>query len=206
MKASPDELDPLVPPEPLPVELSKDDVPEEDELAEEAAGTVEVVDVELVVVLVDVAAVKETDTVHPVSESVVSAAVSVTASTVVSVTSKMAFPLLSVDTDTGDAVSRITSFPFEAVWAIAAVDAGAAVMTAVPVEALKVTDFPVTGSPLSSLNSTVTVAKALPSAGTLPKLVTTVESFMVGKTGGGVPKVTDTNLDRARPSEVSVAV
>jgi hypothetical protein len=87
----------------------------------------------------------------------------------------------------------------------AEVDAGAAVIAAVVLDEVRVTVLPFTGSPLASRSSTVTVAAVLPSATTLVALDTTLESLIVGSTGGGVPKVTATICDSGRLSVVSVA-
>jgi hypothetical protein len=79
------------------------------------------------------------------------------------------------------------------------------VIAAVLLDEVRVTVLPVTGSPLPSRSSTVTVAAVLPSATTLVALDTTVESLIVGSTGGGVPKVTVTNWAIGKLSVVSVA-
>jgi len=199
-------VDPL-PVDPSPVDPSDDD----DALAGVVVVVVEPVQVVVVVVVVVAeAAVNVTATVHPVIESVVSSAVSVTVSGVVSVTSKMAFPLLS-EVEVAVVVAAWGSALATMTWdlAMAALVSAAAVVAvtwAVLPDAVSVTDLPVTGSPLASRNSTVITAAVFPSPATLVELAVTVESAMVGTTGGGVPNVTATSWFRGSASVESVAV
>ncbi len=100
-------------------------------------------------------------------ESVVSDAVYVTDSAVVSVTENVASPPELVVVDTPATCDE-------------------------PPEAWSATFRPDRGNPLASYRRTVIVAAVWPSAGTLELLTTTVLSLGSGRIGGGVPKVNST--------------
>jgi hypothetical protein len=164
----------------------------------ELVGVVAVV-VAVVVVVVVLASgwVNEIVTLWPVSArlSVVSVAVYVTCSAVVSVTANVAWPL---EADVPVTVRlRSLSAPLAPL---------SAVTTELPPEGARVTLCAGTGLPSASYKRTVTVADVVPSAATLCGLATIAQSAGTGGGMAGLPKVTTASALSCSKSVVSVAI